>query len=454
MFGKLRKRLKEHRVFVVFLLVTMMLMAAGIIWVYHVKVLNAPKIYSDGFGYFVYLPAILYRDFQFDFVRNFEHPLTLERVYGGLINRYSMGVAIMESPFFFAAHVLSLLRDAWTGSFTATGYSNLYQYFVLFGGVVYYGIGTILLYGLLIRYLNISKRIASITCILITYGTNLFHYASYDAGYSHVYSYMLLTLFLYYLCWYEERDEANKNNIMHTCIVGVLAGMIFMVRNVNIIFVVTYILYGVIDWNSLKKRLFIVLKPKRVLPIILAGVVTILPQLFYWYAETGHWILYSYGSSNPSFYWLHPELINFLFSVRKGLFFWNPILIVPIIGIVYAYKNRNKLYTGLVLFLIMIIYLSSAWWGWYGGGSYGQRVAVDFMCIFAVFLAVLLNGLHMRQMETVGTNKVLRLIQIVVYGYCCICVIWDCICTLAYWYRIIPTDEATWQHIAAIIEWL
>lgn len=453
MIGIFKERLKENGAFIVFLFVTMVLMAAGIIWIYHVKVLNAPKIYSDGFGYFVYLPAILYGDFRFDFVRDFEHPLTLIQADGGLVNKYPVGVAIMESPFFFAAHVLSLLRDMLTGSFTATGYSNWYQYSVLFGGIVYYGIGTILLYGLLIRYLNISRKIACITCVLITYGTNLFHYASYDAGFSHVYSYMILTLFLYYLCWYEERDKADKNNILHTCVFGVLAGIIFLIRNVNIIFVVIYILYGVTDRESLKKRFFTVIKPKRVLPIIVAGVVTIMPQLFYWHAATGHWILYSYGSNEP-FYWLHPELMNFLFSVRKGLFFWNPILIVPIIGIVYAYKNRNKLYTGMVLLLVMFTYISSAWWCWYYGGSYGQRVAVDFMCVFAAFTAVLLNGLHVRQLKTAGTRNVLRYVETAVYGYCCICIIWNCICTLAYWYRVIPSDGATWQHIQAIAEWL
>lgn len=453
MIATFKDRLKEHGAFIIFLIVTMMLMSAGIMWIYHVKVLNAPKIYSDGFGYFAYLPAILYGDFQFDFVRNFEHPLRLIQVDGGLLNKYPVGVAIMESPFFFTAHVLSLLRDTLTGSFTATGYSNLYQYFVLFGGVIYYGIGTIVLYSLLIRYLNISKRIACITCALTTYGTNMFHYASYDAGYSHVYSYLILTLFLYYLCWYEERDEENKNNILHTCVFGILAGIIFLIRNVNIIFVITYILYGVIDRDSLKKRVVTVLKPKRVLPIVIAGVVTIMPQLFYWHAATGHWFLYSYGG-DESFYWLQPEIINFLFSVRKGLFFWSPILIVPIIGIIYAYKNRNKLYVGMVLFLVMILYISSAWWCWYYGGAYGQRVAVDFMCVFAVFMAVLLNGLHVQQMETTGSGNMLRYAEIAVYGYCCICVIWNCICMLAYWYRIIPSDGAEWQHIISIVEWL
>lgn len=440
MKDRIKRIVKEERAFLIFLFVSMFLMAAGIIWVYHVKVLNAPKVYSDGFGYFAYLPAILYGDFQFDFVQNLEHPLKLIQVDGGVVNKYPVGVAIMESPFFFAAHVLSLLRDALTGSATATGYSNLYQYFVLFGGVVYWAAGTVLLYRLMVRYLDLSRKIACITCILITYGTNLFHYASYDAGFSHVYSYAVLNLFLYYLCWYEERDKTEKNTPLHTCVFGILAGVIFLIRNVNIIFVLTYILYGVRDWSSLKERAVTVLKPARVLPIVGAGIITILPQMFYWHAATGHWFLYSYGS-NESFFWLKPEMINFLFSVRKGLFFWSPILFVSMAGIVYAYKNRSKLYTGSVLFLILILYISAAWWCWYYGGSYGQRVVVDFMCIFAVGMAALLDGPCRKR----------RPLRVMVYGYCGLCVVWNCICTLAYWYHVIPSDGTTWEHIRSII---
>lgn len=126
--------IKENRKFVIFLIVTMALMWAGIIWVYHIAVLNAPKIYSDGFGYYVYLPAVIFRDFKFTFIEGWEHPLRMVQVPGGIINKYPVGTAIMESPFFFTAHIISQIKDVTTGSFTATGYSNLYQYAVIIGG--------------------------------------------------------------------------------------------------------------------------------------------------------------------------------------------------------------------------------------------------------------------------------------------------------------------------------
>ena len=354
----------QEKALLIFLIITAFLMLHSIVWVYHTKVLNAPKVYSDGFGYYVYLPALLYGDFTFGFVEagGWEHPLSLIDVAGNTINKYPVGVAVMESPFFIAAHLLSLLRDFITGSVTATGYTNLYQYMVLFGGVFYWVIGTALLYMLLKKYFGFSKKISLVACVIITYGTNLFHYASYDACFSHIYSYFLLNLFLYYLCWYEKRDTDEKNKLWQTCIFGFLAGLIFMCRNTNIVFVFTYILYGVSSWKTFKARVITILKPHRAVPIILAGCVTILPQLLYWHVATGHWFVYSYGSNEP-FYWLNPQIGNFLFSIRKGLFVWNPILLLALLGIFFAYKKRQKLFTGLLVFLVLIVYISSAWWG-------------------------------------------------------------------------------------------
>lgn len=438
----------QEKAFAVFLIVTAFFMLGSIVWVYHVKVLNAPKVYSDGFGYFAYLPALLYGDFSFGFIEagGWEHSLTLIQAVGGPVNKYPVGVAIMESPFFFVAHLVSLLRDALTGSATATGYTNLYQYMVLFGGVFYWMAGTALLYMLLTKYLRFSRRVSLITCIVITYGTNLFHYASYDACFSHVYSYFLFSLFLYYLCWYEERDREGKNKLWQTCIFGFLAGLIFMCRNTNILFVLTYVLYGVRNWETLKKRAVVILKPARAVPIILTGFVTLFPQLLYWHTATGHWFSYSYG--DEPFYWLAPQTVNFLFSVRKGLFFWSPILVLAVIGMVITYRLREKLYIGLVTFFLVIVYVSSAWWSWYYGGSFGQRVAVDFMCLFAVFIACVFGRIEAWQNKK---SCGYRLAVAGVYGYCGICIVWNLICMAAYWHRVLPSDGADWNTIRDIV---
>lgn len=447
MLDQSKKYFRQNKLFFVFIMLTALLMFLSIVWVYHIRVLNAPKVYSDGFGYYLYLPAVIYGDFGFHFIEGWEHPFGLKQVMGGMIDKYPVGVAILESPFFFLAHGISLARDFLTGSVTATGYSNLYQYMVLFGGIFYWIVGTMLLHSLLRRYLDFSPKVSLLTCIVITYGTNLFHYASYDACFSHVYSYFLFNLFLWYLCWYETREKEGKNRTVHTCVFGLIAGMIFLCRNTNVVFVVTYLFYGVKNWETLKKRVITILKPSRVVPIVLTGVATLFPQLLYWYSQTGHWVVYSYGEDEP-FYWLAPEVGNFLFSVRKGLFFWSPILLLAVVGIFLAYRKRKQLYTGLVAFLLIIVYISSAWWCWYYAGSFGQRVAVDFMCLFAVFIAVVFDRVEVGKGQG-GSKK--RLPGMIVYAYCGICILWNLLCMTAYWYRVLPSDGADWNTIRDIM---
>lgn len=447
-----KEAMKENKKILLLIGITAVLMLFSIVWVYHFKVLNAPKVYSDGFGYYVYLPAVLHGDFTFSFTEGWEHPLGLTEVEGSRINKYPVGAAILEAPFYFAAHAVMLVKGALTGGGTLTGYENLYQYAVLIAGVCYWAVGTLMLYRLLTKYLHFSKNVSFITCALMTYATNLFHYASYDACFSHIYSYALFNAFLLYLCWYEQRDAEGKNRIVHTCVFGLLAGLIFMVRNTNTIFVVTYIFYGVTSWRTLKERAVVVCKPKRAVPIVLTGCATLLPQLCYWHAATGHWFVYSYGSNEP-FYWLAPELGNFLFSVRKGLFFWCPFLLLAVVGMILAYRKRGKLYTGLVVFLVLIVYISSAWWCWYYGGAYGQRVSVDFMCVFAVFIAVVYAYLE-KGRQSAETSRSQRVLRWIVYGYSAVCVLWNLVCMLAYWYRILPTDGAVWEDVQHIWQWI
>ena len=125
-----------------------------------------------------------------------------------------------------------------------------------------------------------------------------------------------------------------------------------------------------------------------------------------------------------------------------------------LINIPKQIRKRDKLYVGLITFFVLIVYVSSAWWSWYYGGSYGQRVVVDFLCVFAIFQAYVLNQLEYKRKLKRDKGIKCCLTEIVVYMYCCICIVWNCICMLAYWYRMIPSDGANWQNLQAVIQWL
>ena len=87
--------------------------------------------HSDGNGYYMYLPAVFtYHDLGMKFVYNgsFSDPSGLVNTFfpmatGQVVDKYTMGVALLQMPFFLVADIVAKL-------FTlelADGFSALYQ---------------------------------------------------------------------------------------------------------------------------------------------------------------------------------------------------------------------------------------------------------------------------------------------------------------------------------------
>ena len=158
---------------------------------------NGPPIRSDGKGYYVYLPSF-FIDHSFQIQTDEYTPYWYVLENGNVVNSYPMGTAILQLPFFLAAHAYTLFYHP----AAADGWSEAYQIGNIVSAVVYYAAGIFFLYQILKRYF--SSKISLASCILISIGTNLFNYLTHDASFSHIYSFSVLTVFLYHLITYEE----------------------------------------------------------------------------------------------------------------------------------------------------------------------------------------------------------------------------------------------------------
>lgn len=58
-------------------------------------------------------------------------------------------------------------------------------------------------------------------------------------------------------------------------------------------------------------------------------------------------------------------------------------------------KNKFEFFS-LMIFLILTVYMLSAWWMWYYGGSFSSRVMVEYLPYFGILLAVLTTWLRKR----------------------------------------------------------
>ena len=126
-------------------------------------------IWSDMEGYYNYLPAtFIYHDFSVDSRRDTAyvqfHPKT-----GKLLNKYTCGVAIMQSPFFLINHFLVTIFNG-----NNDGKNYLYGYGIMAAGLSYFWIGIYFLFKFLRRYIGVSYAILSL--LSLSLGTNLFYY--------------------------------------------------------------------------------------------------------------------------------------------------------------------------------------------------------------------------------------------------------------------------------------
>lgn len=408
---------------------------------------NGPPIRSDGKGYYVYLPSFFIgHSFQVQTDEYTPYWYVLEN--GNVVDSYPMGTAILQIPFFLAAHAFTLLSDP----AAADGWSAAYQAGNIVSAIVYYAFGIFFLYQILRRYFD--SRVSIAACVLISIGTNLFNYLTHDASFSHIYSFSVMVFFLYHLVTYEEDKKeffegGGIRKTLNLMVFGILAGIIFLVRNTNIVYVLLYVFYGVDSIAAFRKRLAEIVKPANSLPVLIAGAVVISPQLIYWKKVTGHFLFVSYQGTDL-FDWLSPHIWNVLFSVRKGALFWCPLLIFAVWGIGVKNEKLANIRVAGIIFFLLNLYIISSWYCWPYGGSLGQRPFIDSYGLMAVYLANFLEMLslkieHAKYRAAAKALAVLLFLAVIAWS---LCITWG------YWVHLIPYDGATLDTLRQFIKYL
>ncbi len=339
-------------------------------------------IQNDVIMYYAYLPAtFIFHDLDFDFVKDlpedFEGHIWLQRAPSGTpILRMTMGMAMLWIPFFFLAHLTAHLAGVST-----LGYSWPYSLSIFVAALFYLFIGLYYLRKILLRYF--SDFIAAVTLTLIVMATNLMYYVISEPGMSHVYNFSLISVFIYFsVKWIE------TTNFKYTVLLGLIAGLIVLVRPVNILVLLFPALIGVSSFKEFTGRVIGNWKW-----IIVAGVFAVLvfvPQMIYWKIQTGHFLFNSYMNEGK-FYFLKPQVINGLFSYRKGWLVYTPVMVFAIVGFFRLRKYAQGFLVPILIFTLINIYVVFSWWCWWYGGSFGSRPMIDMYGIMALPLAAFLQ---------------------------------------------------------------
>lgn len=338
-------------------------------------------IWSDMEGYYTYLPSVfIYGDFVKEAVKdtNYIRPYKdTQKIY----SKYTCGVAMLEMPFFLISHVVAGLKGE-----NQDGKSPIYGRGLAFAGLFYLWVGMFFLYKLGIRYYEKKWVILSILSILL--GTNLYYYTFFQPAMSHVFSFGIISIFLYLTDTIFIKNKRVNNPLTTWMMYGFVMGLIILIRPTNIILLILplYIWYK----DEHEKLQWI---RQHLIPLLITAIaafITFLPQFLYWKYISGDWIIYSYGDESFKF-WKEPKLFRVLFDAWNGWILYSPIVLLPLYFL-FNGRNSNQYYERAYLIIFALAtYIFASWWAWWFGGAFGHRSYVELLTLLVLPLAGLLQ---------------------------------------------------------------
>jgi hypothetical protein len=332
---------------------------------------------SDGEGYYAYLTGAFLQGNPSKAPADSAH---FTPAGTGRVIQYYCGTALLEAPFFLAAHAWSMA----SGDTDPMAKGFPYQFSIALASLFYLVLGLWLVRRLLIR-LGITEKVIAFALLILIMGTGLPYYAIMIPGMSHVYGFAMVAWTLV------EAQRAWAGRPLGIQRASAVLALTILVRPTHALLLLALPLVALADrrplWPWVRERGL-----AKWLWAALTGVAILMLQPMVWHWQCGLWWVNSYAGEG--FDWAHPHIWSVLFGARKGLFFYWPLLLLLFPGLALILGRRPFIGATTLLSLGLIIYVTSSWWSWYYGYGYGLRPLLDITPVFAVLIASGLSALR------------------------------------------------------------
>jgi len=350
---------------------------------------------GDAMGYYAYLPAIfIYQDLDYKFAEKMNEKyyppaygksFVKETQEGEKVNKTFPGIALLYAPFFALAHTAALIFGL-----EADGYSNIYQFFYLLGFWTYFLFGLIFFVKVLTKA-GFEEKKVNLSLLILVLGTNIFFYSVHDQSVTHSYNFFMINAAIYCLMLFKE-----KSLFKHLGTAIFLLALIGITRPTNVL-VLPLVLFFLPD----KAFYLIIYKTIRsrvnAVKVILIALAVFMIPLVLWKAQTGNWLVYSYGEEKFNFG--SPHYSEFIFSYLKGWLVYTPIALLIILpGLILLFRENKGRAIFVLGFYLLSIYIFSSWWCWYYGAGMGQRVMIDHYILLGFLLLLILKFIESRKL--------------------------------------------------------
>jgi hypothetical protein len=363
-----------------------------------------PWVRGDGVGYYAFARAPLIEhslDFSHDYqsanarfrdARVDEHGevrSSFRTATGHLDNHFTVGPAILWSPFLILAHISVLLARALGSAVPADGFSAPYRFAMAFATGLYGFLGLLLAFRLARKF--VSDVWAFLATFAIWWASSLPVYMYFNPSWSHAHSAFVVALFVWY--WHETR---LARSIFQWLVLALVSGLMLNVYYVNTMLLVVLVAEALPQYlgafrripsapslGSLAARhfLFCAVLFASLFPIFITRQIVYGSPFASGYIPLRAWL------------WRSPVFFQVLFSSNHGLFAWTPLLIFSFIGLLLFARRKPEVGVPFLAAVLAFYLFISCYPDWTGISSFGNRFFVSLTSLFILGLAVLLDRL-------------------------------------------------------------
>lgn len=361
-----------------------------------------PLVHGDGVGYYAYLRApLIQHNFRFEedwrhanlgFMEthlsadNQPHPDQYTNT-GHIGNLFTIGPAILWTPFFLLAHLAVLGANLFGAHIPADGFSAPYRILVAFGTAFYGFCGLLFSYLLARKYLDASW--ALLGTLGIWAGSSLPVYMYFNPFWSHAHSAFMVALFL----WYWDRTRPNRT-LGQWLVLGLISGLLADVYFVNGVFLLIPFVEAIQGYvQDLQRRgaaASVLHRFGANLAYLAAFVAVALPTLVTRKIIFGGMLQFGTYTVLP-WNWHAPFWRSVLFSSDHGMLSWTPLLGLALLGLFLPLPGGKRIRAYLFLAALAFYYVISSYPYWDGLASYGNRFFISLTPVFIFGLAMFLE---------------------------------------------------------------
>jgi dolichyl-phosphate-mannose-protein mannosyltransferase len=367
-----------------------------------------PWIRGDGVGYYAFARAPLI-EHSFDFTHDYQHanlsfrdarldesgqPKPFFRTpTGRLDNHFTVGPAILWSPFLLLTHAGVHLARALGSSVPADGFSAPYRISIAFATALYGFLSLWLAFRITRQY--VEERSALLATLSIWWASSLPVYMYFNPSWSHAHSAFAAALFIWY--WHETR---TSRSLAQWLLLGLIAGLMLDVYYANAAILIILAVEAIPQYISALRRDSHASVGKPAFSKLLLShfffafilLISILPTFITRYIIYGNAFESGYIPLR-AWLWSSPAFLTVLFSSNHGLFLWTPVVLLSVLGLFLFWRRMPGLGAPLLAACVAFYVFIACYPDWAGVSSYGNRFFVSLTSLFVLGLAVFLDRL-------------------------------------------------------------